>query len=101
MTQERSLFFISVKINDRQQHNQLTGILMGTKKKETAWLFKVDMTDSRGKCTKRSVQIARKSAKFLLSPEETVQFTAKNAIQNEKIAAVKRGVNWHEGSLGC
>jgi hypothetical protein len=54
------------------------------------------MIGSRERCIKRSVQIARKSAKFLLSPEETVQFTAKNAIQNEKIAAVKRGVNWRK-----
>ena len=53
----------------------------------------MDTTGGRGKCTKRSAQTVRKSAKFLLIPEETVQFTAKNAIQNEKIAAVKRGVD--------
>ena len=54
------------------------------------------MIDSRGKCTKRFVRSAKKSVKFLLSLEETVQFTAKNAIQSEKIAAVKRGVNWRK-----
>ena len=59
--------------------------------KESAWVFKVvDTIEGRVKCTKRCVQIARKSAKFLLSPEEIVQFTAKNVIQNEKIAAVKK-----------
>jgi len=52
----------------------------------------MDITDSRERCTKRFVQIASKSVKFLLSPEEIVQFIAKNAIQNEKIAVVKGGV---------
>ena len=54
------------------------------------WLFKVDTTEDRVKCTKRCVQIARKSAKFLLNPKEIVPFTAKIVIQNEKIAAVNR-----------
>jgi len=57
---------------------------------EATWLFKVGMTEVQERCIRLFVQIARKSAKFLLIPEETVQFTAKNAIQNEKIAAVKR-----------
>ena len=60
-------------------------------KKEITWLFKTGMTEVQGRCTKLFVQIAKKSAKFLLSPEGTVPFTAKNAIQNEKIAAVNRG----------
>ena len=60
--------------------------------------FKVDMTGGRGKCIKRSVQIAKKSAKFLLSLEGTARFTAKNAIQNEKIVAVRK--NWRIGELG-
>ena len=48
------------------------------------------MTDGHGRCIKRFVRIARKSAKFPLSPAETVQFTAKIATQSEKIAVVKR-----------
>jgi hypothetical protein len=63
--------------------------------KEAAWLFKVDMTEAQERCTKRFVRIANKNVKFLLSPEETVQFTAKNAIPSEKIAAVK------EASIGA
>lgn len=50
----------------------------------------MDTTEDRAKCTKQSVRIARRSAKFLLSPEETVRSIAKNAIQNGKKAAVKR-----------
>ena len=61
-------------------------------KKEAVWLFKADMTRARERCTKRFVRNVKKNVKFLLSPEETVQFTAKNAIQNEKIAAVKRAL---------
>ena len=54
------------------------------------WIPKADMTEGRGKCTKRSVRIARKSAKFLSSPEMTVRFTARNATQSARIAVVKR-----------
>ena len=58
--------------------------------KESAWVFKVvDTIEGRVKCTKRCVQIARKSAKFHLNLKGTVRFIAKTAIQNEKTAAVK------------
>ena len=63
---------------------------IGTRKEEAIWLFKVDMTEGHGRCIKRSVQIARKSAKFPSSPAETVRFIAKSATQSEKIAVVKR-----------
>lgn len=68
----------------------------GAYKEEIIWLFRVDMIDGRGRCIKRSVQTARKSVKFLLSPVGTVQFTAKSATQSEKITAVKTGVNWRK-----
>lgn len=42
---------------------------------------------------RRFVQIVRKSAKCPLSPEGIVQFTAENATQSEKIAAVKIGAS--------
>ena len=64
-----------------------------SKKKETVWLFKVDMIGDLGKCIKRFVQIVKKNVRFLLNPEETAPFTAKNVIQSEKIAAAKRGVH--------
>ena len=48
------------------------------------------MTEAHGRRIKRSVRIARKSAKFLLSPVEIVRFTAESATQSEKIAVVKR-----------
>jgi hypothetical protein len=54
------------------------------------WDSRMIMTVSREKCTKRFVQSARKSAKFLLSLRKTGRFTARNAFQKEKIAAVKR-----------
>ncbi len=49
------------------------------------------MTGGQGRCTKRFVQTARKSAKFLSSPAGTVPFSAKSATQSEKIAVAKRG----------
>jgi hypothetical protein len=62
-------------------------------KKEAAWLFKVDLTAVRGRCTRQFVQIVKKSVTFLSSPEETARFTAKNATQSAKIAAVKQENN--------
>ncbi|HOW35188.1 MAG TPA: hypothetical protein PL155_02055 [Candidatus Omnitrophota bacterium] len=59
-------------------------------KKEKQWLFKVDTIEARERCIKRFVQIARKNAKFLLSPKAIVPFTAETVIQKEKIAAAKR-----------
>jgi|GEM_PF-4852341 len=50
----------------------------------------MDMIGNREKCIKQSVQIAKKNVMFLLSPEETALFTARNVIPNEKIADVKR-----------
>jgi hypothetical protein len=46
------------------------------------------LAGSRGKCIKQCVLIAKKSAKFLLSLMELVQFIAKSVTQSEKIAAV-------------
>ena len=63
----------------------------GAYKEEMVWLFKADMTDSREICIKRFVRIARKSAKFLLSPAGIAQFIVKSATQSEKIAVVKIG----------
>lgn len=50
----------------------------------------MDMAGSRVRCTKRSVRIARKSAKYLLSQTATARFTAEIAIQRERIAGAKR-----------
>lgn len=69
--------------------SQLTGILMDITK-ERKWLFEMVMTEVRGRCIKRSVRIAKKSARFLLSPEEIVPFIAKNAFQNAKTAVNKK-----------
>jgi hypothetical protein len=49
----------------------------------------MDLTGSRGKCIKQCVLIAKKSVKFLSSLMELARSIAKNAIQKEKIAAVK------------
>lgn len=47
------------------------------------------MTEDQGRCIKQSARIARKNAKFLSSPAEIVQFTAKSATQSGKIEVVK------------
>lgn len=60
-------------------------------KEETIWRFKVDLTDSQRKCTRQSVQIAKKNVMFLSSPEVIVQFIVEIAIRSAKIAAVKNG----------
>ena len=59
----------------------------------TTWLFKVDMTEGQGRCIKRSVLIARKSAKFPSSPAEIVQFTAGIAFQSARKKVVNFGVS--------
>jgi hypothetical protein len=43
----------------------------------------------RGKCTKRFVQNAKKTAKFLSNPEMTGRYTAKIVIQNVRTKAVR------------
>jgi len=48
------------------------------------------MTEVQERCTRLSVQIAKKSAKFLSNREKIVQFIARNAFQSIKIAIVKR-----------
>jgi hypothetical protein len=55
------------------------------------------MTEGREKCTKRFVQSAKKNAKFLSNQGKIAQFIAKTATQNEKIAAVKIAIHWHQG----
>jgi hypothetical protein len=50
------------------------------------------MTEVQERCTRQFVQNVKKSVKFLSSLEEIVQFTVKNAIPNEKIAAVNLSV---------
>jgi len=50
--------------------------------KEGAWIFVMDMIGALGKCIKRSVRIAKKSAKSRLSPEMAVRYTARIAIQS-------------------
>ena len=68
-----------------------------TYKKESKWDFSkvvavvVDSAHGQEKCSRQFAQVVKKNVKFLLSPAEIVQFIVKNAIQNEKIAAVKRG----------
>ena len=60
--------------------NSLTRYLeAGIAKEEAAWLMKTGTINAHGKCIKRSVQAARKSAKCLSSPVETGPFTAKTA----------------------
>ena len=59
-------------------------------KKETVWFIQADSRiEDHAKHTKRFVQIVRKSAKSLLSPETVVPFTVKNVIRNAKTADVK------------
>ncbi len=61
-----------------------------TQRGGSKWLFKVDTAVGRARCIKRSVQNAKKNAKFLSSPAEIVRFTAKSAIRSAKIACVKK-----------
>ena len=60
------------------------------KRKETKWLFKVDMTEVPERCTRLSVQIAKKSVKFPSNPEKIVLFIARNVFQSIRTAVVKR-----------
>lgn len=64
--------------------------MIGTSKGGVKWDSKMDMIGRLVRCTKQFVQIAKKNVMFLLSQKMTVQFTAKNAIRKEKIAAAKR-----------
>jgi hypothetical protein len=58
---------------------------------EAAWdISQVVDTALRERCTRRSAQIARKNAKSPSNPAMTVRYTAKNAFQNAKAAAVNR-----------
>ena len=57
---------------------------------EMTWLFKVDMTEVRARCTKLFVQIAKKSAKFPSNPEKIVRFIAENVFQSTRMAGVKK-----------
>ena len=59
-------------------------------KEEMVWLFKVQvgMTEGRERCTKQSVQNAKRSVKFLLNPAVAGRFTVKSATQGKKIAVV-------------
>jgi hypothetical protein len=50
----------------------------------------VATAEHREKCTKRFVRNARKIAKFLLSQERIVRYTARSALQNAKTRAVKQ-----------
>ena len=75
-------------IENIKQHGEMG---FGKRKEETIWLFKVDMTNGHGRCIKRSVLIARKSAKFPSSPAEIVQFTARIAFQSARKKVVRRG----------
>jgi len=61
--------------------------------REVTWRMNevvVDLAVGHVRCIRRLAQTARKNAKFLLSPEKTVQYTAKNAFQSAGIAVVKR-----------
>jgi hypothetical protein len=49
------------------------------------------MTGVIERCTRLSVQIAKKSAKFLLNPEKIVRCIARTVFQSTRIAVVKRG----------
>ena len=52
----------------------------------------VDSADGREKCTRQCARIAKKSARFHLSPVETGLFIARIVSQNAKKAAVKKPV---------
>ena len=49
-----------------------------------------DMAEVRERCTKRHVQIVKKSAKSLLNQAEIVLYTARSAFRSEKIVAVNK-----------
>jgi hypothetical protein len=56
--------------------------------RERVWDFRnvvVDLVEELGRCIRQSVQIARKSVKYLLSLVEIVRFIAKNVFQSAKI----------------
>jgi len=50
----------------------------------------VDMAGDHERCTRRFAQNARKNARSLLSPEMTVRYTARIAIQSARTKVVKR-----------
>ena len=52
----------------------------------------VDLTASRGRCTKRFAMIAKRNAKSLSSPAETVRFTVRIVSPSAKIAVVKKEI---------
>ena len=57
---------------------------------EELWVFKVVMTEVRGRCTRLSVQIAKKSAKFPSSQEKTVRSIAATVFQSIRIEVVNK-----------
>ena len=63
----------------------------GITKTEATWLFKVvGTTEVRERCTRQFARIAKKSVKFLSSPEKTVRSIARNVSQSTRTAVVKR-----------
>ena len=59
---------------------------------ETIWLSKVVMTEVQKRCTRLSVQIAKRNVKFPSSPEKTVRFIAETVFQSIKIAAANKAL---------
>ena len=60
-------------------------------KREEAWVIKVAVVGLAGreKCIRQLARNARKSAKFLSSPEKTVRFIAGTVFPSVKTKAVK------------
>jgi len=56
----------------------------------------VDLVAGQGRCTRRFAQSARKSVKYLLSPEKTVRYIARTVFLNAKTAAGKGRPYWPE-----